>query len=188
MNANTRNVSPAPGQMRGMVPMRGGGPRAMMKGEKPRDFKGTMAKLIKYLGAYKVSILVVMVFAVASTIFSIAGPKILGKATTQLFEGVLAQIAGTGSIDFGSIASIILTVLGLYLLSASFSYIQGWVMTDISMNITYRFRKDISQKINRMPLKYFDSTNHGEVLSRVTNDVDTINQTLNQSLTQSSRP
>ncbi len=184
MNANTRNVSPAPGQMRGMVPMRGGGPRAMMKGEKPRDFKGTMAKLIKYLGAYKVSILVVMVFAVASTIFSIAGPKILGKATTQLFEGVLAQIAGTGSIDFGSIASIILTVLGLYLLSASFSYIQGWVMTDISMNITYRFRKDISQKINRMPLKYFDSTNHGEVLSRVTNDVDTINQTLNQSLTQ----
>jgi ATP-binding cassette subfamily B multidrug efflux pump len=162
----------------------GGGPMAMIKGEKPRDFKGTMKKLIEYLGSYKLPILVVTLFAIASTIFSIAGPKILGKATTTLFEGVLAMIAGTGSIDFTTIGQIILWTLGLYLLSALFAYIQGWVMTGISMNITYRFRRDISQKINRMPLKYFDGTSHGEVLSRVTNDVDTVSQTLNQSLSQ----
>jgi len=161
-----------------------GGPMAMMKGEKPRDFKGTMSKLIQYLGSYKLGILIVMIFAVASTIFSIFGPKILGIATTRLFEGVLAQIAGTGSIDFDTIGNILLFALALYVLSAMFSYIQGWVMTDISMNITYRFRRDISQKIDRMPLRYFDGTNHGEILSRVTNDVDTVSQTLNQSLTQ----
>ena len=126
-----------------------------------------------------------MIFAIASTIFTIVGPKILGKATTKLFEGVMAQIAGTGSIDFDYIGQIILIVrLGLYLVSALFSYIQGWIMASVSMNITYRFRKDISEKINRMPLKYFDGTNHGEVLSRITNDVDTVSQTLNQSLSQ----
>jgi ATP-binding cassette subfamily B multidrug efflux pump len=156
----------------------------MMKGEKARDFKGTMLKLVRYLGAYKLSISVVLVFAVASTIFSIVGPKILGKATTKLFEGVLSQIAGTGSIDFVYIRNIILTMTGLYLLSSLFSFIQGWIMSGVSMDITYRFRKDISEKINRMPLKYFDGTNQGEVLSRITNDVDTVNQTLNQSLTQ----
>jgi ATP-binding cassette, subfamily B, multidrug efflux pump len=168
---------------RGRGPM-GGGPMAMMKGEKPRDFRGTMAKLIQYLGQYRILILVVIVFAIASTIFSIVGPKILGKATTKLFEGVLAQIAGTGTIDFGYIGNIVLLVLGLYLISALFAYVQGWIMSGISMNITYRFRKDISQKINHMPLRYFDGTSHGEVLSRVTNDVDTVSQTLNQSLTQ----
>ena len=162
----------------------GGGPMAMMKGEKPRDFKGTMKKLIEYLGSYKVAILIVMIFAIASTIFSIAGPKLLGNATTKLFAGVMAQIAGTGTIDFGYIGRIILWTLGLYVASALFAYIQGWVMSGISMNITYRFRKDISEKINRMPLRYFDGTNHGEVLSRVTNDVDTVSQTLNQSLSQ----
>jgi ATP-binding cassette subfamily B multidrug efflux pump len=162
----------------------GGGPMAMMKGEKARDFKGTMSKLLLYLGSYKTAILVVMIFAVASTIFSIAGPKILGQATTKLFEGVMAQIAGNGSIDFGYIGQIILITLALYLISALFSYIQGWVMSGISMKITYRFRRDISQKINCMPLGYFDTTNHGEVLSRITNDVDTVSQTLNQSLTQ----
>jgi ATP-binding cassette subfamily B protein len=168
-----------------MMPMGGGGgPRAMMKGEKPRDFKGTMIKLIKYLGSYKVAIVAVMLIAMASTVFSILGPKILGNATTKLFEGVLAQIAGTGSIDFGYIGNIILEVLGLYLLSAILSYIQGWVMTNVAINITYRFRRDIAAKINRIPLRYFDGTNHGEVLSRVTNDVDTISQSLNQSLTQ----
>ncbi len=161
-----------------------GGPMAMMKGEKARDFKGTMTKLIQYLGAYKLAILVVMFFAVASTIFSIAGPKILGKATTRLFEGVMAKLSGSGSIDFGYIGHIILITLGLYLLSSLFAYIQGWVMSGISMNITYRFRKDISQKINRMPLRYFDGTSHGEILSRVSNDVDTVSQTLNQSLSQ----
>jgi ATP-binding cassette, subfamily B, multidrug efflux pump len=172
------------GLMGGAMPMGGGGPRAMMRGEKPRDFRGTMTKLITYLGQYRILILVVMLFAIASTVFSIVGPKILGKATTKLFEGVLAKIAGTGTIDFGYIGNIILLVLGLYLVSALFSYVQGWIMSGVSMNITYRFRKDISQKINHMPLRYFDGTNHGEILSRVTNDVDTVSQTLNQSLTQ----
>jgi ATP-binding cassette, subfamily B, multidrug efflux pump len=172
------------GIMRGAMPMGGGGPRAMMRGEKPRDFRGTMVKLIQYLGQYRIMILVVIMFAIASTIFSIVGPKILGKATTKLFEGVMAQIAGTGTIDFGYIRNIILLVLGLYLVSSLFAYVQGWIMSGVSMNITYRFRKDISQKINRMPLRYFDGTNHGEILSRVTNDVDTVSQTLNQSLTQ----
>jgi ATP-binding cassette subfamily B protein len=168
-----------------MMPMGGGGgPRAMMRGEKPRDFKGTMIKLIKYLGSYRVAIVIVILIAIASTVFSILGPKILGNATTKLFEGVLAQIAGTGSIDFDYIGTIILEVTGLYVLSSILSYIQGWVMTNIAINITYRFRKDIAAKINRIPLRYFDGTNHGEVLSRVTNDVDTISQTLNQSLTQ----
>jgi ATP-binding cassette subfamily B protein len=167
---------------RGMVGH--GGPMAMMKGEKPRDFKGTMKKLIQYLGSYRVGILVVMIFAIASTVFSIAGPLLLGNATTKLFAGVMGMIAGTGSIDFGFIGKMILWTLGLYIISSLFAYIQGWVMSGISMNITYRFRKDISEKINRMPLAYFDGTNHGEVLSRVTNDVDTVSQTLNQSLSQ----
>ncbi len=162
-----------------------GGPMAMMKGDKARDFKGTMKKLIQYLGAYRVSILVVMLVAVASTVFTILGPKILGKATTKLFEGVMAQIAGTGSgIDFEYIGRIILLTLTLYVLSSLLSYIQGWIMSGISADIAYRFRRDIAAKINRMPLRYFDGTNHGEVLSRVTNDVDTVNQTLSQSLTQ----
>jgi ATP-binding cassette subfamily B multidrug efflux pump len=164
-------------------PMGRGG--MMMKGEKPRDFKGTMVKLLKYLRAYQASIAVVVVFAMASTVFSIVGPKMLGNATTRLFEGVMGQIARTGSgIDFAYIGHIILMVVGLYVLSAAFSYIQGWIMSGVSMQVTYRFRKDIDEKINRMPLRYFDGTNHGEVLSRITNDVDTVSQTLNQSLTQ----
>jgi ATP-binding cassette subfamily B protein len=158
---------------------------AMMRGEKPRDFKGTMSKLIQYLGSYKIGILIVMLFAVGSTVFTIIGPKILGKATTKLFEGVMGQIAGSGAgIDFDYIGRIILTTLGLYLASALFSFIQGWIMSGISMDITYRFRKDIAEKINRMPFSYFDGTTHGEVLSRITNDVDTVSQTLNQSLSQ----
>ena len=200
MSVNNRNTAtgPAPttgpgpmggrgpmGGGRGRGPMGHGGPMGMMmKGEKPRDFKGTMKKLIQYLGDYKVAILIVMLIASASTVFMIFGPKILGKATTRLFEGILAQIAGTGSIDFGYIGYILLVTGGLYGLSAVLAYIQGWIMTGVSMKITYQFRKDISVKINRMPLKYFDGTNHGEVLSRVTNDVDTVSQTLNQSLTQ----
>jgi ATP-binding cassette subfamily B protein len=161
-----------------------GGPMMMMKGEKPRDFRGTLIKLVQYLGAYKVPILVVMLIAIASTIFTIFGPKIMGKATTKLFEGVIAKLTGAGSIDFAYIGNIILLTLGLYLISVILSYIQGWIMANISMDITYQFRKDISQKINRMPLKYFDGTSHGEVLSRVTNDVDTVSQTLSQSLSQ----
>jgi ATP-binding cassette subfamily B protein len=166
----------------------GGGPGGgMMRGggEKARDFKGTMTKLLEYLAVYKTSIIVVLVFATASTIFSILSPKILGKATTKLYEGVVAQIAGSGSgIDFTYIGQIILLLAGLYLVSALLSYLQGWIMTNVSMKLTYRFRKEISEKINRMPLQYFDNTTHGEVLSRITNDVDTISQTLNQSLTQ----
>jgi ATP-binding cassette subfamily B protein len=162
-----------------------GGPMAMMRGDKAIDFKGTMRKLIEYLGSYKKRIVIVMLFAVASTIFTIAGPKILGQATTKLFEGVMDQIAGTGlGIDFDYIGRIILITLALYVSSSLFSYIQGWIMSGISADITYRFRKDISDKINRMPFKYFDSTSQGEVLSRITNDVDTVNQTLSQSLSQ----
>jgi ATP-binding cassette subfamily B protein len=158
---------------------------AMMQGEKAHDFKSTMVNLIQYLGSYKIAIVIVMLVAVASTIFTIAGPKLLGQATTKLFEGVMEQIAGTGAgIDFDFIGRIILITLALYLVSALFSAIQGWIMTNISMDITYRFRKDIAEKINRMPFKYFDSTSQGEVLSRITNDVDTISQTLNQSLSQ----
>ncbi len=161
-----------------------GGHMGMMKGDKARDFKGTMAKLVGYLGKYRWTVLMALIFAVASTAANIAGPKMLGKATTKLFEGVLAQLSGSGEIDFEYIGRILLLTLGLYLLSALFSYIQGWIMADVSTNIAYRFRRDISEKIHRMPLKYFDGITQGEVLSRITNDVDTVNQTLSQSLTQ----
>jgi ATP-binding cassette subfamily B multidrug efflux pump len=166
---------PMGGPMGGMM----GGPVA-----KARDFKGTMSKLIGYLGQYKVAVIIVFIFAIASTAANIAGPKILGNATTKLFEGVMAQLSGTGSIDFDYIGRIVLLALGLYLISALFAYVQGWIMANVSTNISYRFRRDISEKMNRMPLKYFDVTTHGEVLSRITNDVDTVNQTLSQSLTQ----
>ncbi|MBE7432650.1 MAG: ABC transporter ATP-binding protein [Anaerolineales bacterium] len=156
-----------------------GGPVA-----KARDFKGTMKKLIEYLGAYRGLIIVVFIFAVFSTAASIAGPKILGNATTKLFEGVMAELNGTGEIDFAYIGRIALITLGLYLVSALFAYIQGWIMANVSTDIAYRFRRDLSEKMNRMPLRYFDGTTHGEVLSRITNDVDTLNQTLSQSLTQ----
>jgi ATP-binding cassette subfamily B multidrug efflux pump len=165
--------------------MRHGGPMAMMRGEKARDFKGTMRKLIEYLGSYKIAIVIVMLLAVASTIFSIIGPRILGKATTKLFEGVIGEITGSGTgIDFGYIGQILLIALALYLGSSLFGFAQGWLMSRVSMDVTYRFRKDIAQKINRMPFKYFDSVSQGEVLSRITNDVDTVSQTLNQSLSQ----
>lgn len=168
-------------------PMRGGPMGHGMMGApvaKARDFKGTMRKLIEYLGAYRLAIIIVIIFAVASTAANIVGPKILGNATTKLFEGVMAELRGTGTIDFDYIGRIALITLGLYLLSAFFAYIQGWIMADVSTNISYRFRRDLSEKINRMPLKYFDGTTHGEVLSRITNDVDTLNQTLSQSLSQ----
>lgn len=178
---------PRRGPMMGGGPgmMGRGGPMAMMKGETARNFKGTMRKLIAYLGAYKLLTAIVILLAIASTVFSIFGPKILGNATTKLFEGVMGQIAGTGAgIDFAAIGRILLTALGLYVLSAILAYAQGWIMTGIAVDITYRFRRDIAEKINHMPLGYFDGTNHGEVLSRITNDVDTVNQTLSQSLSQ----
>jgi ATP-binding cassette subfamily B protein len=143
-----------------------------------------MRKLIQYMGRYTVAVLLVMLVAIFATYLNIRGPKILGEATTKLFEGVMAQISGSGSIDFSAIGRILLIVIGLYVLATLLSYLQGWVMANISTNIAYRFRKDISEKINRLPLKYFDGTTHGEVLSRITNDVDTVNQTLSQGLTQ----
>ena len=162
-----------------------GGPHSMMKGEKARDFKGTMRKLIAYLGSYNRTIVIVLLVAAVSTVFSIVGPKILGRATTKLFEGVVAQISGTGTgIDFAYISNILLITFFLYLLSAVFSYVQGYIMSGISMDIAYRLRRDIAAKINRIPLKYFDGKSQGEVLSHVTNDVDTVSQTLSQSLSQ----
>ena len=184
-NQKVPEDKPTPSPRSGRAMIGRGGPHAMMKGEKARDFKGTMRKLVVYLGSYNRSIVIVLFIAAISTVFSIVGPKILGRATTRLFEGVVAQISGTGTgIDFPYISNILLIVLFLYLISAIFSFIQGYIMSGISMDIAYRFRKDISEKINRMPLKYFDDTSQGEVLSRVTNDVDTVSQTLNQSLSQ----
>lgn len=161
-----------------------GGPgRGMMPAEKAKDFKGSIGKLIKYVGSYKIAIFIVMIMAAASTIFNVAGPKVLGKATTGLSEGLMRKIAGTGGIDFGYIGKILLIVLGLYVCSAIFNFVQGWIMTGISQKICYRLRKEISEKINRMPMKYFESRTYGEVLSRITNDVDTLGMGLNQSIT-----
>jgi len=180
----SRESRPRFGPGSGRGPM-GGGHMGMMAGDaKVQDFKGTMVKLIDYLGKYRVTVLIVLVFAVASTAANIVGPKMLGKATTRLFEGVMAQLGGAGEIDFAYIGEILLLTLGLYLLSALFGYLQGWIMAGVATNIAYRFRQNISEKINRMPLKYFDGTSQGEVLSRITNDVDTVNQTLSQSMTQ----
>ena len=162
----------------------GRGPGAMMPGEKAKDFKGTMKKLLAYLGKFLPSIILVLVCAAASTIFSIFGPKILGQATTKLFEGVIALLTGTGTIDFDAIAQILLFLLCLYLVSALLSYLQGWVMAGVATKLSYSMRRDISNKIDRMPLAYFDRVQSGEVLSRITNDVDTVTQTLNQSLSQ----
>ena len=136
-----------------------------------------MKKLLQYLGKYKFRIFLVMGTAMLSTIFTIVGPKVLGNATTEIFNGIMGKIAGTGTgIDFGRIAQILLFLLGLYLVSLVFSYLQGWIMTGVSMRVTYHLRNDIMKKINRMPLDYFDTTSHGEVLSRVTNDIDTLSQ------------
>lgn len=151
--------------------------------EKATDFRGTMGKLFRYMGRYKWLVLLVFIFAAASTTASIIGPKILGTATTTLVNGVIAKVSGSGEIDFVKIGGILLEVLLIYIVSAAFSFVQGWIMANISTNIAYRLRRDISEKINRLPLKYYDGTTHGEILSRITNDIDTINQTLSQSLT-----
>ncbi len=153
-------------------------------GEKARDFKGTFRKLIAALGEHRVAVLVVLLVSAASTVFAIIGPKVLGRATTELFNGVIAQLTGRGGIDFGAVGRILLTVLGLYLISSGANFVQGWIMAGVSAKLTYRFRRRIDEKINRMPLSYFDRTSHGEVLSRITNDVDTVNRTLSQSLSQ----
>ena len=161
----------------------GGGGR-FAPGEKPKNFKGSMKKLISYLGAYKIAIFIVMILAAVATVFAVAGPKIMAKATNALFDGLMSKIAGTGGIDFGYIGKILLFTLGLYIFSSVVSFAQGWIMTGISQKISYRLRKDISEKIARMPMGYFESRTYGEVLSRITNDVDTMGTTLNQSITQ----
>ena len=154
-------------------------------GEKAKDFKGTMKNLFEYLKPYRLSMLVVIIFAIGSATFSIVGPKVLGKATTKIFEGLMNKVSGNSlGMDFDYIGKILLILLGLYVISAIFSYIQGFIMSGISQKVSYNLRKAISEKINRMPLKYFDSKTHGEVLSRVTNDIDTLSQNLNQSLSQ----
>lgn len=161
----------------------GHGPQRM-PGEKAKDFKGTIKKLLQYMGFYKIALGFVAVFAIASTVFNVIGPKLLGNATTELFEGLMKKISGTGAIDFSKIGFILLTLIGLYILSAAFSFIQGWLMTGISQKMSFRLRQDISEKINRMPLGYFETNKVGDVLSRITNDVDTLGQSLNQSITQ----
>lgn len=162
-------------------PMHGGG---KMSGEKAKDFKGTMKKLMGYLGTYKVGICFVGIFAVGSTIFNIVGPKVLGKATTEIFNGLVGKVTGGDGIDFGKVGQILLTLLCLYLVSALFSFVQGYIMTGVSQKLTYRLRKEVSEKIHRLPMNYYDKMTHGEILSRVTNDIDTLSQSLNQSATQ----
>lgn len=173
MNSASRPKRPMGGLGRGMAP-----------GEKAKDFKGSIRKMLRYMGKYKIAVVFVIIIAACSTVFSVAGPKILGKATTALASGLMAKVAGTGGIDFTYIGKILLFVLGLYLLSSVLSFIQGWIMTGITQKICYRMRKEITEKINRMPMKYFESRTYGEVLSRITNDVDTLGMGLNQSVTQ----
>lgn len=172
------------GPMGGRGPMGGHG-AVGAAGEKANDFKGTMKKLFEYISEYKISIIAVFIFAVGSTIFSIVGPKILGKATTKIFEGLMEKVSGSGGgIDFDAIGRILLILVALYIVSAIFSFIQGFIMSGISQKISYKMRNELSEKINRLPMKYFDKRTHGEILSRITNDIDTLSQSLNQSLTQ----
>lgn len=178
--SNERNMHSASRPKRPM----GGPGRGMDPGEKAKDFKGSIGKMLRYMGKYKIAVVFVMIIAACSTVFSVVGPKVLGKATTALASGLMAKVAGTGGIDFTYIGKILLFVLGLYLLSSVLSFVQGWIMTGITQKICYRMRKEITEKINRMPMKYFESRTYGEVLSRITNDVDTLGMGLNQSVTQ----
>ena len=165
-------------------PSRGPMGRGRMNGEKAKDFSGAVKKLLRYMSKYKIRLIGMMIFAIVGTVFNIVGPKILGKATTELFNGLVAKVNGTGGIDFDKIGKILLWTLGLYLCSAAFSFVQGFIMTGISNDVSYSLRKDISGKMNRLPMKYYESRTYGEVLSRITNDVDTLQQGLNQSITQ----
>ncbi len=173
---NQTRMRPRPHGPMGHGPMGGG--------EKAKDFSGTISKLIRYISKYKIQIFVVMISAVCSTVFNVVGPKILGEATTEVFNGLVAKITGSGGIDFGAIGRILLILFLLYIASSVFSFIQGIIMTGVSQKVSYQLRDEISKKINRMPMKYFDKNTHGEILSRVTNDVDTLAMSLNQSITQ----
>ena len=156
----------------------------MMGGEKAKDFKGTIGKLFRYIGKYKAAVVVVAIFAIGSTVFNVVCPKVLGKATTAMSEGIMNKITGNGGIDFTYIGKILLFCLGLYVLSVAFSFVQGFIMTGITQKVCYRMRREVSEKINRMPMSYFESRTYGEVLSRITNDIDTMGNGLNQSITQ----
>ena len=161
------------------------GPKGRGGMEKAKDFKGTIKRIFKYMGAYKISLFFVFIFSIGSAIFSIVGPKILGRATTEIFNGLVGKVMGTtAGINFEKIAGILLTLLGLYLISMIFSYIQGFIMTGVGQKITYTLREQISNKFHKLPLKYYESQTTGEILSRVTNDVDTVSQTLDQVTTQ----
>ena len=168
------------------APIRRGphGPGRGMPLEKPKDFKGSIIKLIGYIGKYKIGMLLAIIFAVGGTVFNIIGPKVSGKATTKLFNGLVAKIQGTGGIDFDAIKRLLLILLGLYCLSAAFTLIQGWIMTGISQSIAFKLRKELSQKLNRLPMSFYDKNTNGEILSRITNDVDTLSMNLNQAATQ----
>ena len=162
-----------------------GGPGRNMSTAKAKDFKKTTKKLIKnYLSKYKIALIIVIIFAIVSTIFTIIGPKILGNATTEIFNGLVSKLSGGSGIDFGKLGAILLGLLGLYFSSALFSLIQGFTMTGVSQKLTYKLRNDIVQKINKLPMNYFDTKTHGEVLSIITNDIDTLSMNLNQSITQ----
>ncbi len=160
-----------------------GGP-GHMNGEKAQDFKGTIRKLLSYIGRHKIGLGFVILFAILSTVFAIVGPKILSGAITEIFNGLVRKLAGDGGIDFTAIGRTLLLLLGLYVLSTIFSFVQGYIMSGIAQKVSYRMRREISKKIDRMPLAYFESRTVGEVLSRITNDVDTMGQSLNQSITQ----
>ncbi len=160
------------------------GPGAMMPGEKPKDLKGTLMKLLRYMGKFKVSLVIVFVFAIASTVFVIVGPKILSTATTELFNGIFAKISHTGDINFDKVADILFITMGLYVISALCSFIQGWIMSSVSQQTAYNMRRDIEAKIDRMPMGFFERSSVGDTLSRITNDVDTLGQSLNQGVTQ----
>lgn len=177
MSNEDRKMRPTMG---GMAQMRGMGGGKV----KAKNFKGSMKKLFNYLFKYKFSVILVILFAIGSTGFSIIGPKILGNATTEIFNGIMSKLSGGSGIDFNKIGRILITLLGIYLISAVFSFIQGFIMTGVSQKLTYRLRKEMIEKIDRMPMNYFDRRTHGEVLSRITNDIDTLNQSLNQSMTQ----
>ncbi|SHO51472.1 ABC transporter ATP-binding protein [Anaerocolumna xylanovorans] len=179
--SDEKNVQTAKTAKHSRGPM-GGGPFGGPV-EKPKDFKGSISKLVKYISAYKISIIIAILFAIGSTIFFIIGPKILGHVTTDIFKGLLGKVQGTGEIDFTKIGETLLLLLGFYVISSIFSFVQSYIMTGVTQKVTYRMRKEISSKINRMPMKYFETKTVGEVLSRVTNDVDVLGQSLNQSIT-----
>ena len=183
MSAQTNGAATRRPPRRG--PMGGHGPgHGMMPGEKAKDFKGTLKKMIAFMGRFKAALVVVLVFAIGSTVFNIVGPKVLSTATTELFNGIGAKIDGSGGINFDAIAQILLFTLGLYLLSAACSFVQGWIMSSVSQRTSYQLRRSIAEKIDRMPMGYFERNSVGDTLSRITNDVDTLGQSLNQGVTQ----